>query len=205
MSNSIYSLLHEQKNAVYTYPANCCGYYTRISGGTLYMFFRCSSYENSVIKSLLCHPKPYKNSNVKWRCHYGALKAWKTVLPHIKEQLLSKEIRGMNISGLGYAGALAFLCHEYVYYNRPELRAYIFGCAFGSPKVFYGKCGYGMSLRWKNFVNINSISDRLTKAPRLPGYRRIGKVIYIGKKAGMSEIRHTDHDYKSYLDDLTFI
>ena len=201
---SLYSLLLEESQATYIYPTEGCGYYTRICGSTLYIFFCCEKYERSLLKEFFYHPAPYKNMEKRWRCHYGALKIWKAILPYIKEQLLSDKIKGINISGFGYGGAVAMLCHEYVYFNRPKLRAYIFGSAFGSPKVFYGRLQYGLAMRWKSFVFVNGISDPIVKSPRILGYRRVGKQLTIGK-AGDTQKSAADRDIKDYLNDLTFV
>ena len=66
--------------------------------------------------------KPYKDMEVNWSCHRGFLRVWKSIEPYLEEVINDMTISQIYIVGYSHGAAIASLCHEYVWYHRPDLR-----------------------------------------------------------------------------------
>ena len=88
-----------------------------------------------------------------------------------------------------HGAALAVLCHEYVWYNRPDLRDRICGYGFGCPRVFWGFRTKKRMQRWKRFTVIRNVDDIVTHVPlAIWGYSHVGSMIKIGEKGKYSPV-----------------
>lgn len=128
--------------------------------------------------------KPYKDMQIKWRCHRGFLKVWKSIKPYLKENILNPEVKKIEIVGYSHGAAIAQLCYEYVKFNRPDVD--VVGVGFGAPRVFWGFFKKEIKNRFKDFIVVRNGNDIVTHVPpRLFGFRHLGKIFKIGYKKGL--------------------
>lgn len=124
--------------------------------------------------------KPYKNMGVKWKCHRGFYRVWKTIREDIEKRDLINDPQAQNIICIGYShgAAIAAFAHEYCYYNRHDIRPNIVGFGFGAPRIFFGlHMKKELKERWKTFFPIRSNDDLVTHVPPvLFGFRHVNKV-----------------------------
>ncbi len=145
---------------------------------------------------------PYSQMNEEWYCHAGFLRVWKSILPYIKGALLDLDFREITCVGYSHGAALALLCHEYIWYNRHDLRGRIYGYGFGCPRVIYGNVENERA-RWQDFYIIRNYDDIVTHLPpRLFGYRHVGKVITIGGAGRYSRV--DAHRAENYIAELLY-
>ncbi len=146
---------------------------------------------------------PYENMEVGWYCHGGFLRVWKSVLQYIKGELLDLSVREIVIVGYSHGAALALLCHEYIWFERPDLRGHIFGFGFGCPRVVYGRVPHERA-RWHNFFVIRNVDDIVTHLPpRIFGYRHVGRLVVIGRAGAYSRV--DAHRAENYIRELSII
>lgn len=155
---------------------------------TLYLYFEDSDGRVDWLKNLDFPIRPYKRmGKIAWRAHRGFLRAWEKVVGVIKPLIEDKSVNTIIIVGYSHGGAIAVLCHEYAWYNRPDIKDNIFGYGFGAPRVLWGriKC----KERWKNFTVIKNVNDLVTRLPPwIFGYRHVGTLLKIGKRGKYSSI-----------------
>ena len=60
--------------------------------------------------------KVVMNMKIKWRCHRGFLRVWKTIKPYI-EQIDFSKAKKIVVVGYSHGAAIATLCHEYIWFN----------------------------------------------------------------------------------------
>ena len=101
-----------------------------------------------------------------------------------------------------YEVALALLCHEYIWFHRPDLRRRLWGYGFGCPRVIYGHAPQER-LRWRNFYVIRNIDDVITHLPpSFLGFRHVGNMVEIGRAKKYSPIdAHRAENYMIELGD----
>ncbi len=155
---------------------------------TLYIFFEDSDGINDWKINLNFPVKPYsKMCDKVWFAHRGFLKVWKEIEPEIQGDISDKSVEEIIITGYSHGAAIALLCHEYVWYCRPDLRKSIRGYGFGCPRVFWGIAAKALMCRWENFLVIRNIDDIVTHLPpAIFGYRHVGAILEIGKKGKYS-------------------
>ena len=112
-------------------------------GDTLFIYFEGSNSISDWFRNFWFFKKPYKEMEITFRIHGGFLAAWKEVQdiviakitelksPYIKRTWYNEEeftdnpdYKFNNIITVGYShgGALSGLCHECVWFNRPDIR-----------------------------------------------------------------------------------
>ena len=145
----------------------------------------------------------YKDMSTRWYCHGGFLRVWKSIIPYIEDVVADEKFGSATVVGYSHGAALALLCHEYMWFNRPDMRGRIFGYGFGCPRVIYGNVGRARE-RWQNFYVVRNIDDLVTHLPpRIMGYRQVGKLINIGRSGRYSPIdAHREENYISELEAL---
>ena len=152
---------------------------------TLYLYFQCSNGKEDWKNNLDFPVKPYKDMGIKWYCHRGFLKVWKSIKPYIENIIKDTKITKIVIVGYSHGAAIATLCHEYVWFNRPDLRDdCIEGYGFGCPRVFWGQnISKELKQRWENFHIIRNLNDIVTYMPPVSfGFHHVSQPINIGKK-----------------------
>ena len=146
---------------------------------------------------------PYSDMEDKWYCHGGFLRVWKSILPYIRGALLDLSFKEIITVGYSHGAALALLCHEYIWYNRRDLRGRIFSFAFGCPRVIHGKVPRERE-RWDSFYVIRNIDDLVTHLPpSILGFRHVGRLIEIGKRGKYSRV--DAHRQENYLRELEIL
>ena len=178
-------------------------YATKREGNTLYLFFEGSDGKTDWKNNLDFPAKAYKRTEKRmWFAHRGFLRVWKEIEPFLAPVIADKSVKKIVAAGYSYGGALAMLCHEYVWYHRPDLRERSEGYGFGAPRVFWGIRTKTLKERWKNFAVIRNIDDIVTHLPpRIFGYAHVGKMIKIGKRGRYSPIEA--HYAENILKELT--
>lgn len=151
-------------------------------GESLYIFFQWSHSAMDWFSNLDFPAKTYKDTETPWKAHRGFLRVWKTIRDYIKVAILDEKVKNICICGYSHGAAIAFLAHEYVWFNRPDLRdGHLASFVFGCPRVFYGRPHDNIEERWKNFYMFRNCNDIVTHAPpRIFGFRHLGNMVWIG-------------------------
>lgn len=160
------------------------------SGENLFLFFQDSDGLIDWKNNLDFPSVPYEKMDKSvWRAHRGFLRVWKEIESDISECIMDENIKRITVAGYSHGAAIALLCHEYVWYNRPDLRDTLYGYGFGCPRVFWGRSCEGLCERWDNFTVIRNIDDIVTHLPPcIFGYRHVGKMIKVGEKGKYSRV-----------------
>ncbi len=177
-------------------------YAVKRTRNTLYIFFEGSDGYVDWKNNLDFPAKPYKRMNkTVWFAHRGFLKEWKELEDVIHAYISNSSIQKIVIAGFSRGAGIALLCHEYVWFNRPDLRNAIRGYGFGCPRIIWGLCTKKIKERWKNFTVIRNDNDIITRLPpTLLGYTHVGKMLTIGKKGKYNKIQaHFPESYHAEL------
>lgn len=88
------------------------------------------------------------------------------------------------VAGYSHGGALAVLCHECVWYERPDLREDgLVGISFDGPRIFAGLwIPKKLKERWRNFYVFRNHNDIVTHLPPVIFFFR-----HVGNKVKMKE------------------
>ena len=179
-------LLHLYKrclSANYNTVENQGDYAIKQFGTKLYLFFEWSDGATDWKNNFNFPARPYKDMGTTWFCHRGFLRVWKSIEPHIKDIIMRPSVKSVTIVGYSHGGAIATLCHEYVWFHRPDLRDKLEGYGFGAPRVFWGYMSEEIKERWATFHVVRNLNDIITYLPPMPfGFRHVNDVIEIGKK-----------------------
>ena len=171
-----------------------------LDGRLLYIFFEKSDGAEDWLNNLDFFSQPYGEMAEPWYCHGGFLRVWKEILPYLKEILANGELSCVVTVGYSHGAALALLCHEYLWFHRPDLRGRIFGYGFGCPRVVRGYVPRE-SERWRNFYVIRNIDDAVTHLPpSIFGFRHVGQLVEIGEAGKYTPI--DAHRAENYLYEL---
>lgn len=203
-------------NATYTHLENDADYATEFDEetGTLYLLFQWTHSTLDWWSNLDFFPrtiKPYKNMDVKWKCHRGFHRVWKTIEPEVEARIADPDVKRIVSIGYSHGAAIAAFAHEYCWYHRPDIRSAIIGFGFGAPRIFFGHMNKSLKERWMKFFPIRSNNDIVTHVPpRLFGFRHVNKVTTF--KNGGDLIREegeekwprcvVSHTYKNYIQNI---
>ena len=191
----------------YTHTENDGDYAYTINGNTLYLFFQQTKGSTDWKNNFKFPAKAYKDSETTLYVHSGFLKVWKSIKKEIKDLLFYAPVDEVVIVGYSHGAALAGLCHEYIWFNRPDLRegeklqTYAFGC----PRFLFGPLKKEIKERFKNFYPFRNHTDIVTHVPPVIfGYRHVGNLIKIGKEQKYSPVdSHRDYAYIEALEELS--
>lgn len=174
----------------YNHVENSADYALERIGNTLYIYFECSNGDVDWLNNFDFPVKPYKRMKADaWFAHRGFLRVFKSIEPYIADPVSDLSLEKIVTVGYSHGSAIATLCHEYVWYNRPDLRNTIEGYAFASPRVFWGARLYSLMKRWESFTVIRNLDDIVTHVPpKILGYSHVGKLLEIGKRGKYSAI-----------------
>ena len=169
-------------------------------GDLLYLFFEKSNGIEDWINNLSYHAVSRGRIDDGWFCHEGFLEVFESILPHIEGLIKSATVRKIIAVGYSHGAALALLCHEYIWYNRPDIRAACESFGFGCPRVIWGTVPREGE-RWRNFYIVRNTGDIVTHLPpRALGYRHVGRLIEIG---GVGKYSGIDaHRAENYIFEL---
>ena len=199
---NLYGLFRRCLEIPYTRVDNSGDYaYERI-GGTLYVYLEKSSGAEDWKNNFDFPVRAYKDMDGGiWYAHRGFARVWKSIEPYIKPHALDPTVEEIVTVGYSHGGGLAVLCHEYVWYNRPDIRENIYGYGFGAPRVIWGVKSARHLSRWERFTVIRNIDDVVTHVPpSLLGYFHVGTLLEIGQRGKYSQI--DAHRPESYLSEL---
>lgn len=165
-------------------------YALKREGDTLYLFFEGSAGKNDWKNNLDFPAKAYKRmGKTIWFAHRGFLKVWKEIEPMLAADIADPSFEKIVIAGYSHGGALAMLCHEYVWYHRPDLRGKIESYGFGAPRVFWGVKTAKLKARWNGYTVVRNLNDLVTRLPPVAlGYSHAGKLLKIGEKGKYTAI-----------------
>lgn len=194
------------RNAEGNYRSNLkkgCDYRFFRKEDTLIIFFECTRSTHDWLINLSFWKKPYKDMRTPYKVHTGFLKYWKQVEDRIIEVVTARGDDGKHlfkhiyISGYSQGGALAGLCHECVWFHRPDLRADgLYTFSFEGPR-FCASFALKRTIRdrwihFYQFINDKDIVPHLP--PRIFGYTHVGQIIHYGRgrKLGFTESHYPD-------------
>ena len=168
----------------YTHVENDGDYALEKIGDTLYIYFQCS-YSKIDWKNNFDFPaRPYSDMGTPWKAHRGFLRVWKSIKPYIADAVKDETVKKIYVVGYSMGAAIATFCHEYVWFNRPDLRENgLEGYGFGCPRVYWGFMKKELKERWEHFHPIRNCGDIVTHVPpALFGYRHVNKVYELKNK-----------------------
>lgn len=186
----LYELMLQCTKIPYMQTGVAANYAVKREKEVLYLFFEDSDGKTDWKNNLNFPAKAYKRmGRTIWFAHRGFLRIWRELEPVLAPDIMDKSVRKIVIAGYSHGGALAMLCHEYVWYHRPDLRTAIEGYGFGAPRVFWGVLTPALKKRWENFVVIRNVNDLITHLPpSFLGYSHVGKLLKIGEKGKYTPI-----------------
>ncbi len=160
------------------------------TGDVLYIYFEASDGKEDWKSNLDFPARPYKGMKKgAWSAHRGFARVWKSAERYISDLIFDLNIKKIVTVGFSHGAAIAVLCHEYIWFNRPDLRCTIEGYGFGCPRVFWGKMSDELSLRWERFTVIRNINDLVTHLPpAIFGFSHVGQMLEIGERDKYSMI-----------------
>jgi len=199
---TLHSLFRLCLDAHYLDAANGASFAVLTRDGTLYILFQQSAGLTDWQNNLDFPAAPYRDMETDWRCHRGFLRVWRSVQSYIDEILRLTSYSDITVAGYSHGGALAVLCHEYIWFRYPALRSRLRGVGFGAPRVVWCRSGCRrIASRWEQFTVVRNRDDVVTHLPpALLGYRHMGRILEIGRKG-----RYTSFDAhrpESYLASL---
>ncbi len=145
--------------------------------------------------------KPYRDMGEVFYCHRGFLSVFRAALPYLEKTLADESVNAFTVVGYSHGAALALLCHEYIWFHRPDVRKTLEGYGFGCPRVISGRMTASLQARWARFYPIRNIDDLVTHLPpRLFGYRHVKPPLLIGRRGKYSMIdAHRPENYRREL------
>ena len=186
MSELFYRCVH----IAYTHVENGGDFAVERHGSVLYIYLQCSDGSEDWKNNLDFPAVPYRRmGRTVWFAHRGFLRVWKSMEPYLARLILDSVVKKIVSVGYSHGAALAVLCHEYVYFHRPDLHENIFGYGFGCPRVIWGVRTQGVCERWKYFTTVRNLNDLVTHLPpALFGFFHVGKMLEIGARGRYSPI-----------------
>ena len=122
----------------YTKAGVSANYALKRDGTTLYIFFEDSDGKTDWKNNVDFPAKAYRRmGKTVWFAHRGFLRVWQEILPLIAADVADRHFQKIIVAGYSHGGALALLCHEYVWFHRPDLRQTAKGVGFGAPRVLW--------------------------------------------------------------------
>lgn len=174
----------------YTQAENSANYARERMGTVLYLYFEGSDGVEDWKNNLNFPVKPYRRmGQTIWLVHHGFLTVWKSIEDHVATDILDPTVRKIVVVGYSHGAAVATLCHEYVWYHRPDLRDTQEGYGFGCPRVLWGLSTPAYRQRWRRFCVIRNIDDIVTHVPPVfLGFSHVGNVVEIGERGRYSRV-----------------
>ena len=205
MKQLLLRLFEECLTADYREVENAASYAYRReradTGERLAIFFEKSHGVTDWLNNLDFSAQPYEEMDPVWKCHAGFLRVWNSVKKYLTPHMLDPSISEVTVVGYSHGGAIATLCHEYLWFHRPDLREKLLGVGFGAPRVLYDCVPLEIAMRWEHFYVIRNANDPVTHLPpRFTGYCHVGNLVEIGKKEDYNGV--DAHRPESYLAEL---
>ena len=188
----MYAELYEQcLNANYIHVEESGDYCLQEKDNILYLFLQWSHGKEDWKNNFDFPARPYRDMPKTWRAHRGFVRVWKAIEPYVKDAILDPKYTAIIIVGYSHGAALTVLAHEYVWYNRPDIRHNCFSYAFEAPRVFCGCRPKWVKERWENCTIIRVNNDAVTHVPpALFGFKHVGTLLKV-KLTKDELVRHT--------------
>lgn len=179
----LYDIFNNCLNAPYVTLDSCVDVAIIKKGAYLQIYFEASVGNVDWQNNFDFPAIPYKKKcDTVWYAHRGFVRVWKIAEKYVEGAIADKGTQKILIAGYSHGAALALLCHEYVWFHRPDLREHLTGYGFGCPRVVWGLPSPALKSRWENFTVIRNIDDIVTHLPpKIFGYTHVGKMLKIGK------------------------
>ncbi len=180
----------------YTQTENGGSFAALRDGDLLYIFFEESNGIEDWGNNLSYRPAEKEGKFY----HEGFLRVFESILPYIDPLIKNESVESICIVGYSHGGALALLCHEYIYNTRPDIREDLFTYAYGAPRVRRSSDAIDREI-FANALRIVNSGDPVTHLPpQFFGYRHVGEEYLIGE-AG--KYRGVDaHRAENYIKEL---
>lgn len=204
MQNHLLSLFEECLSKKYTDLKNGASFAVDRRGDALYLWFEGSHGVLDWLNNLDFVSAPYRDMTPPWACHGGFLRVWESLKPLLRPQMTDPTVRRVCTVGYSHGAAIATLCHEFLWFHRPDLRDAICGYGFGAPRVLYGCVPPAVAMRWNHFYIIRNLDDIVTHLPpRVSGYCHVGNLVSIGRMGRYSAVdAHRPESYRASLSEL---
>ena len=197
----LHALFAECLTRDYKTVENAASFSIGIEDGTLLLFFEPSNGREDWDNNLNFRIQPYDDMDPVWYCHAGFLKVFKSALPYLEPYIMSEKVRRAVTVGYSHGGALAILCHEAIWFRRPDIRDRVKTFAYGAPRVLYTPIPREVKRRFRELYLIQNEGDLVTHLPpAVLGFRHVGNVITIGENGAYNAI--DAHRPESYLAEL---
>ena len=167
---------------------------------TLTIYFQGSNSISDWVRNFLFPAKPYKDMDIPYRVHRGFLEAWKTVedliiskVKEIDSPLLCYKWKHIIVVGYSHGAALAGLCHECIWFHRPDLRKEdLTTYCFESPRFYGGfKVKKELKERWERCLVVRCNNDIVTYCPpAIFGFCHVGHMLKIKGDTDLIKERH---------------
>lgn len=179
---TLLSLFLRCTNIEYIHNESGGSYACEKIGKELYIYFQ-KSYGSTDWKSNLNFPIKRHNG---YFAHRGFVNMWNGLRYEIHNIVEKEDWERIIVVGYSHGGALAVLCHEYIYSSFPSLRNSLFGYGFGCPRVLWG---FVNKTPWRTFTVIRNLNDLVTHLPpAFFGYSHPSPILKIGKRFKYSMI-----------------
>lgn len=187
----------------YIHLENDASYYYRNEFGTLRIFFEWSNGKTDWKNNFDFPAKPYRNMKTGlWFAHRGFLRVWKTIEPHLENEIKNPKVKRIEIAGYSHGAAIALLCHEYCKFHRTDIDIESYG--FGCPRVVWGFLSKKVKQRFEGFTVIRNGNDIVTHVPpAIFGFHHVGNMIKIGQDSKYKPVEA--HYADKYLLELEVI
>lgn len=179
----LFPLFKKCLNAEYVnVPSTDGDYSISVKGKTLYLYLQCTTSKQDWRNNFDFPAVAYRDMPKTWRAHRGFVRVWKSIEPCVKDYIMDPKIKRIIIVGYSHGASLACLAHEYVWFNRPDIRDDCYSYAFEPARVFWGfHIPKDLKERWKNLYVIRNGSDIVTHVPfAFMGFKHVGNLIKIG-------------------------
>lgn len=192
--------------ARYRHVENAGDYAIDRTGDSVRIFFEGSNGAEDWLNNFDFPAKAYEDMGAgRWFAHRGFLSVWKAIEPYIAPTVVDLSVGQITVVGFSHGAALAVLCHEYVWYHRPDLRDRLTGYGFGCPRVIWGMLTPRRRARWETFTVVRNLDDIVTHVPPSAiGYTHVGTLLEIGTRGRYSSVdAHRPENYIRELSDLS--
>lgn len=203
MKDRLLTLYRRVLSADYTTIAGSgASFCYEIVGSRLNIFFESSNGKVDWSNNFDFPAKAYRDMDNRWYVHRGFLRVWKSAREYLKRPILDRSVREIVVAGYSHGAALALLCHEFCMFHRPDIAENIRGYGFGCPRVVFGVPAKNVRGRFRQFYVIRNCRDLVTHLPPfLLGFRHVGNMVHIGKKANYGPI--DSHRAENYIEQLS--
>ncbi len=184
----LYELFMRCLSAKYEHSPDGGNFALEREGDTLYIFLEHSDGEKDWMNNF-DFPASGIRAESGYAVHRGFLRVWESMEPYLRDAVADLTIEKIITVGYSHGGALAVLCHEYLWWRRPDLRDTMEGYGFAAPRVVHGFLSSEMKARWERFSVVRIPEDLVTHLPpRLFGFHHVGRMVELCRRGKYGRI-----------------